>query len=275
MSEAELTEGRYLLFLDILGFSEITKTKRSAEILKIISKAFEEFDRWGKLNGSFQTIYFSDTFLFYQTTTGYHKSYFLDIYAIGAFVLTALMAEGIAARGAIAFGGFEVWDTSDGKHQAYFGTALVDAHEAERKEGWIGITILPSAWEPFELNDSGIVDCFANEGVWIKREDKVLLLNPFLKLRGWYIDDQVEKIPVPYLKWDAPEFPNEIRAFHFLKETSESFAEKGDFTGKVASKYHNTMTFLRHVFGEELYAWACKLADEAGDVEGTAGVEDN
>lgn len=265
MSTVNLAEGRHLLFLDILGFSEITRNKSSAEILGVISKAFEEFDRWEELNGLFETIYFSDTFLFYQTSPGYHESCFLDIYAIGAFVHTALLSEGIATRGAIAFGGFEVWDTDDGKHQAYFGTALVEAHEAERKEGWIGITILPSAWEPFEAKEPGIVDCFQNEGVWIKREDNVLLLNPFIKLRSWYIHDQVEKITTPYLEWDAPEFPNEIKAFNFLKETAESYTQKVDFIGKIASKYHNTMNFLRCAFGEELYTWAYKLATESID----------
>lgn len=254
-------QGRYLLFLDILGFSELVKTKGHDEVLGIVTNALEAFDRWENLNQQFRTIYFSDTFVFYQVPKGYGKWAFLDVYAIGGLILTALLAKGIAARGAITFGGFEVQDSTLGKHQVYFGPALIEAYQAEQKEGWLGITIQPSAWLPCEADDPGIIQAFERERVWIKRSDDVLLLNPFIKLRGWHIHDLIGEIDRPYLEWDQPDFPNEILAFKFLREQADFFTRSGDFTGRVASKYHATDAFLKQVFGPDLFAWACKISE--------------
>ena len=259
-TSTELSQGRYLLLLDILGFSELVRTKGREEILGTINDALEAFNRWESLNQQFKTIYFSDTFLFYQVPKGFGSWAFLDIYAIGSFILTALLAKGISARGAITFGDFEVIDGAQGNHQVYFGTALVEAHRAEQRENWIGITIEPSAWKPYESKDPGIIKAFASEKVWLPRKDGVLLLNPFIKITGWHIHDLIGDLDVPYLEWDQPEFPNEIKAFAFLRDMAEQHSKIGDFTGRVASKYHATDAFLKQVFGPELYDWACKIS---------------
>lgn len=254
------SQGRYLLLLDILGFSELVKTKGQAEVLKTIREALKPFERWEGLNQSFKTIYFSDTFLFYQVPKGYGKWAFLDVYAIGGLILTALLSKGIPARGAITFGDFDVFDGESSRHQVYFGAALVEAHQAEQREGWIGITIQPSAWHPCEAENPGIVNAFQSEKVWFRREDDVLLLNPFIKMRGCHEHDLIGEINVPYVEWDRPDFPNELLAFKFLRETGEAYAKKGDFTGRVAGKYHATNGFLQQVFGGQLYEWACKVS---------------
>lgn len=170
-----------MLLLDILGFSELVRTKGRDEVLGTINEALKAFDRWEKLNQLFKTIYFSDTFLFYQVPKGYGSWAFLDVYAIGSLILTALLSKGIPARGAITFGDFDVIAGLHGNHQVYFGTALVEAHRAEQKENWIGITIQPSAWKPYESESPRIVRAFESEKVWLKRDDDVLLLNPFIK----------------------------------------------------------------------------------------------
>jgi hypothetical protein len=94
----DTSNSRYLLLIDILGFTDLVKTKGSKEVYRIVNSALEEFDRWEKLNGDFRTIYFSDTFIFYQDSKGYFRTAFLDVYAIGAMILSALLAKGIAAR---------------------------------------------------------------------------------------------------------------------------------------------------------------------------------
>lgn len=248
-------EGRYLLFLDILGFSELVEAKGAQEIYSIIDNALNAFGRWEELNGLFRTIYFSDTFLFYQVPKGYGSWAFLDIYAIGSMVLSALLAAGIPARGAISFGEFEVEMDSQNRHQIYFGKALVEAYKAEQREKWIGITVLPSAWKPFDDERPGIVNSFASEKAWLRREDDVLLLNPFIKMRGWYPLALIGEVDKPYSKWNEPEFPNEILGFKFLRDTAASFAAKNDFAGPVAIKYHTTIRFLERILGPELYAW--------------------
>lgn len=91
MKSIDINQGRYLLFLDILGFSELVETKGTEEISAVIESALKAFGRWEELNGSFKTIYFSDTFLFYQEPKGYGGWAFLDVYAIGGMVLSTLL----------------------------------------------------------------------------------------------------------------------------------------------------------------------------------------
>jgi hypothetical protein len=161
--------------------------------------------------------------------------------------------QGIPARGAISFGEFEV--KLAGRHQVYFGRALIEAYKAEQREKWIGITILPSAWKPYEAQKRGIIDAFASEKVWSKRDDGVLLLNPFIKLRSWYPSAFIGEVDKPYSKWNAPEFPNDILGFKFLREQADACAARSDFASAEAIKYHVTVRFLEEILGDELYKW--------------------
>lgn len=251
------SQGRYLLFLDILGFSELVETLGHEEVYATIEKALAPFHRWEALNGQFRTIYFSDTFVYYQEPKGYGDWAFLDIYAIGGMVLSALLAAGIPARGAITFGQFDVRADGTGRHQLYYGRAMVEAYRAEQREKWIGITIQPSAWRPYDAEKPGIINKFASEGVWLRREDDVLLLNPFIKLRTWsdmlFVPGEVEK---PYSTHDAPEFPNDLLGLKFLRETAGAYARRNDFLSPAAVKYHVTIAFLKKILGKELYSWA-------------------
>lgn len=254
-------DGRYLLFLDILGFSDLVKDKNPDEIYAIIDDALKSFSRWEQLNKLFKTIYFSDTFVFYQEPKGYGDWAFLDIYAIGGMVLSALLAKGIPARGAISFGQFEVRIDSSNNHLVYFGDALIEAYKAEQKEQWIGITVLESAWRPWEDRNTGNVKAFESERVWRQRKDNVLMLNPFIKLRGWYQEDQIGEVDKPYLDWDAPEFPNDILGFMFLREQAHKYSENGDFSSNVAVKYFSTIAFLKDVLGKDIYEWGVKISE--------------
>ncbi|WBM36419.1 hypothetical protein [Alcaligenes faecalis] len=248
--------GRYLLFLDILGFSQLVETRGHQEVYITIEKALDPFRYWEQLNGCFQTIYFSDTFVFYQESTEFHPSMFLDIYAIGGMVLSALLAQGIPARGAISFGEFNVNADSSGRHQLYFGRAMIEAYRAEQREKWIGITILPSAWRPYEESKPGVIDLFACEGVWLRRADDVLLLNPFVKLSSWgsYIGMPGEMSP-PYSKIDE-NLTNDLLGLKFLRDTAQGFADKNEFLSPEAVKYHTTILFLKKVLGARLFDWA-------------------
>jgi hypothetical protein len=247
--------GRYLLYIDILGFKDLVKKGDSEKIYTIINKTLKYLYEWERLNGFFKTIYFSDSFIFYQEPQGYGKWAFFDVYAIGAMVLSALLAEKIPARGSITFGNFEVSMDSIGRYQIYFGSALIEAYEAEQRNNWIGISIEASAWKPYEQENPGVIKQFETEGVWICRDDDVLLLNPLLKTRGIYPEVLFVPIDVPYSKYIEPEFPNELRAFSFLHEESEKFSNLGDFTSKNAQKYLVTIMFLRKVLGDDLYQW--------------------
>ena len=248
-------EGRYLLFLDILGFSQLVETKSVQEIYGIIDESLKAFGEWEKMNGLFKTIYFSDTFIFYQDPKGYGNWAFLDIYAIGAMLLSALLAKGIPARGAISFGEFEVNFDTTGRHQVYFGKALIEAYTAEQREKWIGITVLPSAWMPYEQRNPGSIASWEQDGAWLKREDNVLLLNPFIRLRGWYGLYLAGEVPTPYSRYDEPAFANDILAFKFIREQAQAYADKNDFMSPAAVKYHVTLNFLKKILGDYIYRW--------------------
>jgi len=256
-----LDQGRYLLFLDILGFTKMVETKTAEEIYTVINDALKSFGRWEELNGLFKTIYFSDTFIFYQEPKGYGGWAFLDVYAIGGMLLSALLAKNIPARGAISFGEFDVNLDITGRHQVYFGKAYIEAYKAEQLEKWIGITILPSAWHPYEAENPGVIDAFACEKVWSRRNaDDALLLNPFIKLRGWFPSSLIGEINKPYSKWDTPEFPNDILGFKFIRDQAESYAASNDFTSSEAIKYHTTIHFFESILGDQLYKWGVEAS---------------
>jgi hypothetical protein len=256
------TNQRYILFLDILGFSEMVSVKSADEIMTIIKDSILQFEIWKKRNSDFDLIYFSDSFVFYQKTTGYASWAFLDIYAISAMILSALLAHEIPARGVINFGEFYVEENIEkNRNQIFYGKALVEAYKAERNENWIGITILQNAWEPFNYENDNLINTFESEGVWRKRDDGVLLLNPLLKLRSWYDSSLVGEITKPYMEWDAPEFPNDILALKFIIKTSEKYILNGDFNSKMATKYHSTLQFFKNVMPDYIYKWGLELVE--------------
>jgi hypothetical protein len=262
-----LANGRYLLYLDLLGFSNLVETREPEDIYAVIDSALQSFYRWEELNQQFKTIYFSDTFLFYQEHKGYGDWAFLDVYAIGAMLLSALLAQQIPARGAITFGEIEIREDSKRKHQIYYGKALIEAYRAEKKEQWIGIVIQPSAWIPYETSNKGLIEIFEQEKVWKRRDDAVLLLNPFIKLRAWYEDDLIGEIDRPYMEWDKPAFPNDLLGFRFLHAQANNYARRDDFSGREAIKYHNTIAFLRDVLGKDMYEWAMKISMLESDAQ--------
>lgn len=248
-----LNQGRYLLFLDILGFKELVRHQSSENIYKIIDDTIRIFDQWEQRNKFFKTIYFSDTFIFYQDNPGYWKGAFYDIYAISEMILSSLLAASIPARGTISFGEFTTDTDTSGRHQVYYGNALIEAYEAEQREKWIGITILPSAWKPFYSENPELIELFAKEKVWAIREDEVLLLNPFWYFRDTVLFDSGPSRPYSQCGWRGLE--NDILGFKFLRDQAEKYSKINDFTSSTAIKYHTTVRFLKQILGDELYAW--------------------
>jgi len=50
-SAIDLRHGRYVLYLDILGFSDLVESRRAEEVYETINKALAAFRRWEELNG--------------------------------------------------------------------------------------------------------------------------------------------------------------------------------------------------------------------------------
>jgi len=182
-SSNQLKRGRYIVYIDLLGFREKLKEKGPEEIFELINDILEDFNRWENLNGAFKTIHFSDSFIFYQNHKGYRDWAFLDAYAIASFLFSAILAKGIAARGTITFGEFYVGLDRSKKHQIYFGSGLIEAYETEKRDNWIGITIQPSAWQPYEDHNVGAendrTSAFLRElfSPYVQREPRILTMS--------------------------------------------------------------------------------------------------
>ena len=71
---------------------------------------------------------------------------------------------------------------------------------------------------------------------------------------------EVEK---PYLEWDKPEFPNDIKGFRFLADSASKYSETGNFSGRQAIKHHSTVAFLKEVMGVEMFEWAEKISRQS------------
>ena len=257
----QLNAGRYLLFLDILGFKHIVQTQGPREVYGIVDKVLGEFKKRSDRIHDFRTLYFSDTIIFYQQAAGWGRWAFSDIYAIAGMAWSALAAHEIPCRGTISFGDFHVELDSNQQHSIFFGKALIEAYESEQAKAnseWIGVTICPSAWQATEYMELGLIESGASEGRWLRQDDS-LRLNPFMKLKGAYQDVQIGNIEGDLEDWDSPDFPNDVKALSFILGTAESFLASQDRTGKIALKYHQTARILTELLGADCVEWAKKV----------------
>jgi hypothetical protein len=171
-----------------------------------------------------------------------------------------LLANEIPCRGAISYGSFIVERDKIDKYDIFFGKALIEAYKAEAKENWLGVTVCPSAANYVE---SSIIDKYSG-GHFLKRKDEALLLNPFLSIQRAYKSRPQENVNSD-LEW-VKSLPYslfllfELLAFKFVLKNAKEFAGKHDFSGRVASKYHTTVSFLREVLPGGCFEWAQEMS---------------
>jgi len=250
MLETTTGKQKYLFYLDILGFKNLIKEKSPEDIYKIIDKCLDIYYTWENLNELFSTIYFSDTIIFYQTSEEYQVTAFLDIYGIAGIIYSRLLAEGIPVRGAITYGDFNIKQDSKGKNIIYFGDALIEAYDLEKKEEWVGIIISSSAYNNI---DKKIIEAFIKENVFERREDGCLLLNPFSQIRSYcFYENAYEEAGEMLL--------DELKAVKYLLKMEKEYALKAPC--KEFSKYSNTITFLKRIMRDGIFEWTEKMINE-------------
>jgi len=251
---------RFILLLDILGFSELVKTRPAEEIFSIIELALQCAKRWSRRfpYWPLRTLYFSDTFLvYYDGEVGYGQ--FSALVDVARNMLTTLLANGVPARGAITFGQFEMRDSPEGE-TIFFGRALVDADRAEECENWIGVVAAPSCWLRLQKDSRDIIEIDEEEDHrWMKRADGALLLNP-LGLADDHHIKLKKDLERPIGEWDLSIYPTAVWAFRFLADQARAYADAGDFSSREAAKYNSTLAFLRRLFPKEQYEWLEKVA---------------
>ena len=258
----QLRQGRYLLYLDILGFKQIVQSRPAREVYDIVDNVLAEFGRREERIHDFRTLYFSDTVVFYQQPVGWGRWAFLDVYAIAGLAWSALAAHGIPCRGAISFGEFFVELDSNGRHSIFFGKALIEAYEAESHESnseWIGVTMCPSTWQAVEYIEGGLIDALCNEQRFLRVGD-CLRLNPFMKLPGWFRDYQIGEVTGDLAQWDAPDFPNDVKALDFIMSTAEGLTESPGVSKRIAAKYESTSRIFTQLLGQDCVEWARSIA---------------
>jgi len=250
----------YVLLIDILGFTELVNTKGADEILDIITKflgSFEWIEKMVKVNIS--SIYFSDSVILWQRNPA--KEDFLKFTTASVLSFSHLLAYQIPCRGTITYGPFIVKPDISNKYDIFFGRALIEAYKAQSKEKWIGVTVCPSA---VEHAGASIINKYAG-GHFLIRNDKTLLLNPFLSIQRAY-KKVTKKIVNQGLDWvrgtplERFLLP-ELLAFKFILETALTFSDRCDFSSKVASKYHSTVSFLQKVLPRGCFKWAQKMCN--------------
>ncbi|WP_437191354.1 hypothetical protein [Planctomicrobium sp. SH527] len=261
MDVFQMQQGRYLLYLDILGFKEIVKSRAVGDVYRIVDQVLCEFSRRESSIHDFRTLYFSDTIIFYQVPQGWGSWAFSDVYAIAGMAWSALAAQDIPCRGAISFGEFFVELDSRRQHSIFFGKALIEAYETEShadNSDWIGVTICPSAWQAVEYADPGLIDVFCKERRF-ERNGDCIRLNPFIKLPGYHVDSQIDNLPDDLASCDAPDFPNDVKALAFILAEEKRLRLDSQASGRIRAKYITTNRLFEHFLGSECIDWAMSI----------------
>ena len=130
---------RWVSYLDLLGFTELVKTKDWFSVSSCYDKAVESCTRDPDFEPKVEKTWFSDTFLFYSPdSTG---SSFASIEATTRWFIYWLIYWGIPVRGAMSCGGFY----ADKENNVFFGPALIEAYHYGENQDWIGFVLSPSA----------------------------------------------------------------------------------------------------------------------------------
>lgn len=111
--------------------------------------------------------------------------------------------------------------------------------------------------------EPGLIEVLADEKRWLRVND-CLHLNPFMKLRGEFQEDQIGEINCDLSEWDVPDFPSDVKALSFILDTAEAFQASQD-TGRVAAKYHHTAKMLTELLGPECVEWTRQAAKSFTD----------
>jgi hypothetical protein len=231
-----MSENRLFAYIDILGFKELVKTK--SNMFAILKKFINNYPL--QMNCiDFETIYFSDTIIFYDKTPGFSQQLFFDMTYIAQVFVIEMLRNKIPVRGVITYGELNIDIEEKSKIKMFWGQGMIDAYEAESTESIIGLFILPEALSEFK-SIAWLEDCYP-EIYHVKYDDRVLI-NLF---------PRITQVGEAYTLRDGiygsdPQILDEIKAYFFLKESVNKF------TGKIADKYKNTLRLADKFLGERL-----------------------
>jgi hypothetical protein len=132
---------RWVAYLDLLGFTELIRTKSWIYIFSYYTKAIEYCTGEDTSESSVQRTWFSDTFLLYSSNDTAIS--FAAIEARTRWFAYFLVSNGIPVRGAISCGDLY----ADRENNLFFGKALLEAYHYAENQNWIGFILTPSSVE--------------------------------------------------------------------------------------------------------------------------------
>lgn len=131
---------RWVSYLDLLGFTELIKSKNWVYIFSFYTQAIESLGTEHGF-GQVEKTWFSDTFLLYSPDDSAQS--FVAIEATTRCFMYSLIAAGIPVRGAMSCGDLY----ADKQSNVFFGKALVEAYHYGENQEWIGFVLAPSCEE--------------------------------------------------------------------------------------------------------------------------------
>ena len=240
---------RFLLYIDLLGFSEIVQTKRDLlpDLFLILDKSNAH------KHGAFRVIQFSDTLLVYnepELKTDHDHSYVaMYLCEFAQEIQYMLLGRDVFLRGLITYGQFE--DTgptpnSDYEHvRAFWGNALIKAYRAESGIQAVGLFVDDTVKPHMNIFDIHPYD--ADNGIWFA--------DTATMLRGRFFDSD----DFSYAKLDVISSGTEQLLAYDLVYLKRLYEHGHDNTlsPKVRTKYLTTWEIYR-----QKYASLCRVLEE-------------
>lgn len=144
-SSWNVTEKRFVCFLDIMGFKDMVMRNSHNEIYRLLEDLAKDRDTLDNTSvesyesDSMKTVSFSDTIVIF-TKTDSKECLELITYAV-SWLFAKAIEKGIAIKGAIACGMMSV----NISRQIFFGQPLIDAYLLQEDVGFYGIVLHNSA----------------------------------------------------------------------------------------------------------------------------------
>lgn len=145
---------RWVSYLDLLGFSDLIRSKNWVYVFSHYTKAIELLIKDRGVKPEIDKTWFSDTFLIYSPDDT--VSSFLSIELITRWFIYFLIRAGIPVRGAMSCDDFY----ADTENKIFFGQALIEAYQYGENQNWIGFVLCPSA-----VNQMNIIGLPATERI--------------------------------------------------------------------------------------------------------------
>lgn len=144
-SDLELMSHRYLLYIDILGFSDlVAKNKAKIEDLYEVLASLHAHD-----HDAFKCIIFSDTMLVYNLSFSSQQReaeyYLMFMCEFARDLLHRLTKRGVFFRAVITQGDFQHYELNS--IPCFFGTSLIHAYQSEKKIKAVGLFLQNSLRE--------------------------------------------------------------------------------------------------------------------------------